>query len=167
MPTNQRAADDRVAPPTPPTRAHLRRTGRLHVAAPVGPAFELFTPLGEKLWVAGWSPEFHHPPGGEPVAGAVFTTAGADGLTTDWVLVDWQPERYRVRYARITPGRRAGTVEVCCEVAGASSTVVRVTYELTALGDAGDADLATWTEAWYAEYLAGWERDIAQRLSIG
>jgi len=139
----------------------------LRVAAPVEQAFELFTPLGERRWVAGWAPELHHPPGGEPVAGAVFTTAGEDGLLTHWVLVDWEPERHRVRYARITPGRRAGTVEVRCEATGAASTVVRVTYELTALGDAGDADLAGWSEAWFAGYLAGWERDIARGLPPG
>jgi len=156
-----------VHQPTPAMsapRAHLRRSGSLRVAAPVERAFELFTPLGERRWVAGWAPELHHPPGGEPVAGGVFTTSGEDGSQTHWVLVDWEPERHRVRYARITPGRRAGTVEVRCAAAGAASTDVQVTYELTALTDAGDAELAAWSEAWYAEYLAGWERDIARHL---
>ncbi len=152
------------APATSAPRTHLRRTGSLRVAAPVERAFELFTPQGERGWVAGWSPEFHHPPGGEPIAGAVFTTAGEDGSRTHWVLIDWEPERHRVRYARITPGRRAGTVDVRCAEAGTASSVVRVTYELSALSEAGDADLAGWSEAWYAEFLAGWERDIARYL---
>ena len=41
---------------------------------------------------------------------------------------------------------------------------VTVTYELTALTSEGDAELATWTEAWYADYLAGWQRQIEEHL---
>ena len=96
-----------------------------------------------------------------------FSTAGDDGRVTYWVVVDWEPERHRVRYARITPVLRAGTVEVECRAAGASATVARVTYDLVSLSREGDEDLATWTESWYRDFLAGWEREIATALARG
>jgi hypothetical protein len=145
-------------------RLHLRRTGTVTVPAALDRAFELFTPLGEKLWVAGWDPVFHHPADGAPRAGGVFTTAPGHGAETIWMVLDWLPEEHRVRYARVTPGSRTGTVEVSCAAADDGTTRVTVTYELTALTSEGDAELATWTEAWYADYLAGWQRQIEEHL---
>ena len=66
--------------------------------------------------------------------------------------------------ARITPGLRGGTVEVECRGDGAGGTVARVVYDLVAFNAEGDADLAGWTEEWYRDYLAGWEREIAAFL---
>ncbi len=142
-------------------RIHLRRTGTVTLSAPLARAFDLFTPLGERAWAPGWEPRFHFPASGEACSGAVFSTHGDDGRETLWVIVDWQPERHRVRYARVTPGRRAGTVEVSCTEGPRGTTLATVTYELVALTPEGDADLATWTESWYAGYLEEWGRQIA------
>src|SRR5689334_131284 len=93
----------------------------------------LFTPEGERSWAgkAGWDP--HYPVPSRTVGtGAVFTTRHAD-RTTIWVMVDHSPDR--VRYARVTPGAAAGTVEVRVLSGSASRTGLRVTYDLTALAD--------------------------------
>ena len=120
--------------------------GTVRVPLPPDQAIELFTPEGERRWVAGWDPSY---PGGDE---AVFLT----GATT-WVTVE-RGDRVR-RYARVTPGVQAGTVSVACAPDGAG-TVATVGYELTALGP--DADLATFA-AGYDDFLAGWEREIAAR----
>lgn len=149
------------SPDSNASRAHVHRSGRFIVEKSVEDVFPLFTALGEKLWVAGWNPEIHFPDDGAPRAGAVFSTRGDDGLRTHWVLVDWEPERHRARYARITPERRAGTVEVSCRGLGGEATEVEVTYDLVALSPTGDEDLAAWTEPWYASYLEEWRKLIA------
>jgi hypothetical protein len=148
-----------------PTRVHIRRTGTVAVPAPLERSFPLFTPLGERLWAPGWEPRFQFPADGEPCAGATFTTRGEDGRETIWMMADWDPAGHRVRYARVTPGLKTGTVEVVCTPGDRATTVATVTYELTALTPAGDADLATWTEDWYASYLAEWETQIAAALA--
>jgi len=152
-------------PADPGVRAHVRRTGEVAVALPLERAFPLFTAEGERLWAPGWDPVAQWPADGSPAAGAVFSTAGGDGRVTLWVVVDWEPERFRVRYARVTPGLRAGTVEVECRAASDSSTIARVTYDLVSLSSEGDADLATWTDDWYLGFLGDWEREIAAALS--
>jgi hypothetical protein len=121
--------------------------GAVRVALPPDEAIELFTPEGERTWVAGWDPTY---PGGDD---GVFVTDA-----TTWVTVE-RSERVR-RYARVTPGVQAGTVSVRCEPDGAG-TVATVGYELTALGP--DADLAAFA-AGYADFMAGWERQIAARV---
>jgi hypothetical protein len=66
-----------------------------------------------------------------------------------------------MRYARITPGVHAGTVEVRCERAGAT-TRAHVTYDLTGLADPTTVD--HFAEDFPA-MLAEWERLIAASLS--
>src|SRR5262249_7011439 len=65
--------------------------------------------------------------------GTVFETH-ADGQHTIWVVTSRAPGK-RISYARVTPGKRAGTVTVTITAAGGHSEV-EVTYQLTALSAA-------------------------------
>ena len=129
------------------TRAHL--TGTIEVPLPPDEALHLFTPAGERDWVPGWDPTF--PAGEDTAPGTTFLTHEQ----TIWVIADRTPTS--MRYARITPGVHAGTVEVRCEAAG-TTTRAHVTYDLTTLTD--DDTLARFATDFPA-MLAEWERLIA------
>jgi hypothetical protein len=127
----------------------FRDTVTITVPLPADEAMPLFTARGERRWVEGWDPEF---PAGEPseeTEGTVFVTRAGD-RSTFWVVAIRDPDG--VRYARITPGFAAGTVEVQVRPSGARSTQVDVTYDLTALTPEGAAELD--------EFAAGYEQDI-------
>jgi hypothetical protein len=120
----------------------------VHVALPPERAMHLFTPVGERLWAPHWDPRFpagEHGDGSAP--GTVFLTGD-----THWVVVDRTPDR--VRYARVTPGARAGTVEVVLRPDG-EGTIADVTYDLTALAAGEDLDPA----------IHEWEPEIAAALA--
>jgi polyketide cyclase/dehydrase/lipid transport protein len=138
------------------------RTGEVHLAAPPEEAFEMFTPEGERHWAHGWDPHWLQPAGGGFEAGAIFRT-GNGGEETTWVILDADRARRYVRYARITPGSRLGTVEVRCAPADAGTTA-QVTYRLSALSTAGEQVLAGMTPERYEEMIASWQRDIARAL---
>jgi hypothetical protein len=125
-----------------------RLVGTVDVPLAPSEALPLFTPGGEREWVPGWDPEF---PSGDDT---VFVTHGE----TYWVVADRTATS--MRYARITPGVHAGTVEVHCEPAG-TGTRAHVTYDLTALGDHAVLDRFA---AGYPAMLAEWERLIAVAL---
>jgi hypothetical protein len=132
----------------------IARHGTLRLPLPPDQALALFTPAGERTWVPGWDPTFP--------AGDEDTSPGTTFLTheqTVWVIADRTPSS--MRYARITPGEHAGTVEVRCEPAG-SGTRAHVTYDLTALGDPAALDRFG---AGYDAMLAEWERMIAAALA--
>lgn len=148
----------------PAEKRRVRRTGTLAVPLDPDPAFQLFTPLGERRWVRGWEPQFHSPGEDNTGRGVVFSTAADGHRETLWVIVDWEPERRHVRYARVTPGLSAGTAEVTCTAGPEGTAVATVTYDLVALGPAGEAELAGWTESWYASYLSSWEVEISRAL---
>jgi hypothetical protein len=113
----------------------------LRVPLPAERALHLFTPVGERAWAPGWDPRF---PAGEQGDGGAPGTVFVTGEST-WIVVDREPRR--VRYARVTPGVRAGTVEVRIRPDGAHA-LADVTYETTALGDDPfDPEIAHWEEA--------------------
>jgi hypothetical protein len=137
-------------------------TAELTVDLPPAAALPLFTAEGERRWAGDdWDPRYPAPARVEG-PGAVFLTA--HGHDTTWVMVD-QDER-GVRYARVTPGHAAGTVAVSVLEAGDAATRVRVTYDLTALSDAGRAWLADFA-AGYAAEIAEWEAAIAAATQTG
>ena len=136
----------------------VRHTGTLRVDAPPQHAFQLFTAPGERLWVDGWDPDVLR--GGDGRSrGSVFVT-DAHGDQACWIVIDYDEDALHARYARVAPGSRAGTVEVRARDDGAGATEVEVTYELTALTDAGNEQLAAFDATAYAQMLTDWERMI-------
>ncbi|HLH57576.1 MAG TPA: SRPBCC family protein [Streptosporangiaceae bacterium] len=140
-----------------------RLTGHIRVALPPDQAFRLFTPRGEEEWATGWKPRFPVPAPDDTRPGTVFET-DAHGQRTVWLVVD-RSEGRRISYARVTPGERAGTVTVVIDAVGqhGEESDVEVTYDLTALSDATDGDLADFADG-YAAYLRSWQNAIAARL---
>src|SRR3954447_17994802 len=104
-------------------------------------ALHLFTPAGERAGAPGWDPVS---PAGEDGDGGAPGTVFLTGAST-WVVVDREPDR--VRYARVTPGVRAGTIEVRLRADG-DETLPDVTYVTAALDEEPfDPDIAHWEHA--------------------
>jgi hypothetical protein len=129
-----------------------RLTGSVDVPLRPDEALTLFTPAGEREWVPGWDPAF--PADEELSPGTTFNTHER----TVWVIAD--RTAHSLRYARVTPGVCAGTVEVRCEPAG-SRTRAHVTYDLTALADPAALDRFAHR---YPAMLAHWQRLIAAAI---
>jgi hypothetical protein len=138
---------------------HLRHLLEDRFSLPIPPdrAFRLFTAVGERDWVAGWEPRFPTPTADDATPGTVFET----GSTTIWVVVDAAPPE-RIRYARVTPGDSAGTVEVRLRPTGDGSEVT-VAYDLSALSATGDQRLAEFA-AGYPAFLRTWQDAITRAI---
>jgi hypothetical protein len=121
----------------------MKYTGTIRVPLPPDRALALFTPEGERAWAPGWDPRHH--------SDTVFTTDHG-GTQTVWLSLE--ADARAVRYARVTPGAHAGTVEVRCDADGTA----RVTYDLTPLAPHALDHFAARFDA----MLAAWERMIAE-----
>lgn len=138
----------------------VSHTGTLRVNAPPEHAFQLFTAPGEKLWIDDWDPVVLSGDDGRE-RGAVFVTDVADNKAY-WVVVDYDADALHARYARIAPRTHAGTVEVVARSDGAGMTEVDVTYELTALTEQGNGQLASFDSDAFDRMLGDWERMIRE-----
>ncbi|MBB6039973.1 SRPBCC family protein [Phytomonospora endophytica] len=122
-------------------------------------AFVLFTPLGEREWAEGWDPVFPAEPDDDSAPGTVFESRphGHSPHGATWIVVDREPGR-RIRYARVIPGRNAGTVTVSLGAVG-DRTAVTVAYDLTALTPEGRTELDAFAAA-YPAFIDEWRRAI-------
>jgi hypothetical protein len=137
--------------------ARLEHVIRLPLSADA--AFPLFTPAGERDWVAGWDPEFIHPADGTTVEGMVFVTRHG-GEETLWGCALHDPVGRRLRYARVTPGSRFVFVDVTVTPAGREACDVSVSYAATALTPAGAAKIAATSAEDFRADIEGWRTAI-------
>ena len=138
--------------------------GGFTVGAPVGAAFELFSPEGERLWVPGWSPELLYPPGREWEPGLIFRTQEDLGEAI-WVVTRLDRLRHEVEYYRVESGRYVARVRVRCQARGPEETDVAVTYTFVGLSEAGNGDIAGMSEAAYGQKMKRWRGWITNHLA--
>ncbi len=128
-------------------------------------ALELFTPEGERRWAgSSWSPEYAIPAaaGDDSAPGTVFTTE-SDGGAATWIVLERRDDG--MRYARVAPGRIAGTVTVSCSHGAATDeTRVTVRYDVTSLGPEGAAFVERF-QAGYEAFLEHWRAAIVATLA--
>jgi hypothetical protein len=145
---------------------HIERRHSIALAGPLDLVFPLFTPIGETLWVEGWTPEFLHPKSGETSEGMIFRTGDGEDETL-WACIEWKPSDHRVRYARVTPSSRFGFVEVTCREGSAGHTEASVSYTFTALTEQGRTHLADLTEETFIRMIESWRVQINRWLLRG
>lgn len=143
------------------TSSHHRveRRGEFLIAMPEAEALKLFTAAGERLWVPGWDPVIL---GSLPQHDGLVFLTGSGAEQTIWTVLLSDRDAGLVRYSRVTPGSRAGTVEVVVTAEGAGSRV-RVSYDLTALGPDGDQALEAYSDENFAAMMAQW-KDLIDRM---
>src|SRR3546814_12725213 len=85
------------------------------------------------------------------------------GESTIWTVIDSDRDQWRHRYSRVTPGARAGIVEVAISPEGEMSRI-NVSYDMTALPNSGDEALMPYNEDNFRAMLDEWQRLIGQWL---
>lgn len=138
--------------------------GNFTLPLPLAAAVPLFTPDGERRWAgSSWDPVYAIPQaaGDGSAPGTVFTTE-SDGGAATWIVLERRDDG--MRYARVAPGRIAGTISVDCVEQGSHETRVTVRYDVTSLGSDGVAFVEE-LEAGYEAFLAEWRREIVAGLA--
>ena len=143
---------------------HATATHTISLPLSADEAFPLFTPEGERLWIAEWKPRYFYPANGETVVGMVFVT-GEGNETTYWTLADFDNQAHCVRYIRVTPGLRSTIVEVNCDSVSDAECRVTVGYSLTGLSEAGNAAIAGFIDG-YGATIEDWRGKILAYLDL-
>jgi hypothetical protein len=144
----------------------VRLSGKISAPGSIDRVFELFSPLGETLWVPGWAPEILHPHGASWEQGLIFRTAAERGDAI-WLVTRLDRAAHEVEYCRVEPGRYVARVSVQCAPAGRAETTASITYEYVGLSETGNDDIAAMTEDGYDEKMARWRSWISDHLHRG
>jgi hypothetical protein len=139
-------------------------SGGFAVAGSVDQVFELFSPLGEKLWVPEWTPELLYPPETSWARGLIFRTQEEKGEAV-WVVTALDRRIHEVEYYRVESGRYVARVRVSCKAGRDGKTEVAATYTFVGLSSEGNADIQLMTSKAYAEKMKRWERWIGEFLA--
>jgi len=149
---------DSTMPTLPRTRAKI-----FHLDAPLARVFPLFTPNGEREWVADWNPLILS---GAQERGSAFETRNHGGQTTTWIVTEYRPSEARVSYARLAHGSNIGLIDVICTEPESGGTDVSVAYTLTPLQAAAVAFVDNFLDPQhYARMIDGWKSAVAAALA--
>ena len=127
------------------------------IGQPIEILFPLFSPEGEKHWVPGW--DYVNVMGTTDLSeDYIFLTRSPDhGKDAIWVVKQYEPASHLVQFYRIEPGIKVGVVTVGCTSAEPGRTTVEVTYQYTALSEAGERFIAGFDASTYSEFIGEWE----------
>lgn len=142
----------------------IQLRGGFEVQGPADAVFPLFSPVGEKSWVPGWSPELIHPPGASWEHGQVFRTREERGEAV-WVVTRLDRERHEVEYYRVEPGRYVARVAVRCRSLPEGQTEVRTEYDFVGLSESGNAEISAMTAESYTAKMERWRAWITAYLA--
>jgi len=147
----------------PPNRITRRYTQ--HLAAEPSRVFPLLCPVRELDWIQGWDPLVVLSHSGVAEPECVFVTA-ATPIDAVWFVTRHEPEAGFVEMVKISPTVTACKLSIQLIAAPGGSEAL-VTYSHTSLGPAGDAFVATFTEAHYVGFMREWEAKLNHYLRTG
>lgn len=145
----------------------VSRTYSIELNASVEKVFFLFDPVIEKNWAYGWDFKPVFPADGSVQPGMVFTTRRHEESETIWRLNRLDAINWEVEYLRLTVGSRLGMISIKCNAVDLHSARATVTYEFTALSEAGNEYIRTFTEEYYRHWMKEWQDAINHYLVTG
>lgn len=147
----------------------MKRVSHTYVqtnSAPPDAVFPLLCPVREAEWVPDWKYRLIYSKSGFAELGCVFATPNEDGSETTWIVTEYEPTR-RIAFAWFWPGMIATRLTIDLVPNGNNRTNARISYEYSALSEAGERELDTYDERWYAAKMEHWQSAINQYLETG
>ena len=141
-------------------------SGVVAVALPFAEAVPLFTPEGERPWVAGWDPHYVHPV--EPGAGEgiVFQTTNKGGRAATWVQTRFEPANGVASYVYVIPDHHTAMVDVRVTPDGEGRSQASVRYRMTSLSPDADDFARAFGEA-FEDEMVDWAEAIQRHVVEG
>jgi hypothetical protein len=141
----------------------VSRSGNFELACDADTAFPLFSPEGERHWVAGWNPTPVFPDTIEFACDTVFRTGSGDEEAV-WTIIEADWQTHRAEYVRVASQSHSARIVVKVEPLEAGRSKATVTYTITAFGKNSADLLAAFAEEAYATKMHDWQKQISAYL---
>ena len=126
----------------------------------------LICPVKEAEWLDGWDYDLIFSNSGFAEKGCVFTSTSA-GEHTIWLITKRDDAAFQTVFVRITPESRVAEVTVRIEEGGEKASRVHINYTITALTEAGNRFIESFTEDNFIKDMKFWEATMNHYLATG
>ena len=128
--------------------------------------FPLLCPVKEKMWAPDWDPKLVISNSGVIEQECLFIEADTP-VDAIWVVTEHNPVSFKVAMYRIVPGVIVGRFEICLDSEDTKTTNAYVSYEQTALSEAGEKIVNQFTTESFTEFMNEFTLAINHYLSMG
>lgn len=143
----------------------LTRTNCFTVPAAPARVFPLLCPVLEYQWLVNWRCELLHSASGVAEEDCVFRTAAPRGGAMTWVVSRYQPP-VLIEFTCFVPDSYVFRLRIALTTAG-ESTRLDWTRRWLAVGPAGDAWIADWSEVEHEKGVDFLRRALTHYLATG
>lgn len=137
-----------------------------NLAGPPEMVFPLLCPVREFDWTPDWDPVKVISNSGIAEQDCMFITQ-AEPEDAVWIVTKHDPEAFHVEMYKVTPGHTVAKLEIALSHAAGNTTRADVSYEYTALTQAGEKFLQEFTSDWYENFMQEWEDALNHFLTTG
>ena len=134
--------------------------------APPAVVFRLLCPVAEGKWVPGWKTEAVYSFSGLVEKGCVFLTPN-EKHSSIWIVTKHDLATFKLEMFKVTPMQTVGKLNIALQAEGTTSTRAFISYEFTAIGEAGVTFLKEFTSEWYENFMQEWEDAMNHYLKTG
>ena len=145
---------------TPQRRKHSHV---LSINADPAMIFPMLCPVSEIDWCEGWIPDWVISKSGHAEPGCVFQTPG-EPAPSIWYVSKYEPDSF-VQMIKVTPEHSVCVLEISLHLNENVVTNLQISYEFTAIAEAGNEFLTEFTNDWYLGFMRNWEDEMNQYLA--
>jgi hypothetical protein len=148
------------------TPSRIRHSYTQQIIAPPAEVFPLMCPVREADWVPGWAAGLVLTESGAAEHNCMFTTPDGDGEAI-WIITRHDAENFETEMYKVAPGKTVGHIEIKVVEDGDDCSKVEIAYSFTALSEAGEEFLKTFTQAWFDSFMQAWQTAMNHYLAAG
>ena len=141
-----------------------------HLNASPKTVFPLLCPVLEVEWAPGWMPEMVISKSGVCEQDCIFITPPempSEPGNSIWVVSKYEPDNLELEMYKVTPEHTISKLEISLLAESDNCTKALISYEITAIGSAGNKFMEEFTEEWYKDYMVEWEKAMNHYLDTG
>jgi len=138
--------------------------------APPETVFPLLCPVMEVKWAPGWMPELVITRSGICEQDCIFTTPSempSETHNSIWIVTKYDPAKWELEMYKVAPEHTISKLEISLGGESGTTTTAHISYEITAIGAAGDKFMDEFTEDWYKGFMMEWERAMNHYVNTG
>jgi len=84
-----------------------------------------------------------------------------------WIVTKYDPGNWALEMYKVAPKNTISKLEISLVGDFDNSTTAHISYEITAIGAAGDKLMEGFTEDWYEGFMVEWEKAMNHYLETG